>query len=109
MERLRYSYEIDRLDYVAGKPNFVGATPPPPPPAPRGSDGRPLYDDSKPFEDRVLNKAIVSSLQAAEVATRLRAEGYEPIGSTPGEMAASMAAESATWSRVIKAAGIRAD
>ncbi|MFO0802148.1 MAG: S41 family peptidase [Gemmataceae bacterium] len=57
LERVRYSYEIDRLDYVAGKPGFAGANPPLPP-APRGTDGRPLYDDSKPFEDRVLNKAI---------------------------------------------------
>jgi carboxyl-terminal processing protease len=57
LERVRYSYEIDRLDYVAGKPGFTGANAPLPP-APRGTDGRPLYDDSKPFEDRVLNKAI---------------------------------------------------
>ena len=57
----------------------------------------------------VLNKSIVNALQATEVAARLRAEGYEPIGSTPQEMAAGIATESATWSRVIKAAGIHAD
>ena len=57
----------------------------------------------------ILNKAIVNALQAAEVAARLRAEGYEPVGSTPQEMSASITAESATWSRVIKAAGIHAD
>ena len=57
-ERLRYALEMDKLEYVAGKPNFVGPNPPPPPPAPKGADGRPLYDDSKPFDDRVLNKAI---------------------------------------------------
>jgi carboxyl-terminal processing protease len=58
LERVRYGYEIDRLDYVGGKPGFTGANPLPLPPAPRGTDGRPLYDDTKPYEDRVLNKAI---------------------------------------------------
>jgi carboxyl-terminal processing protease len=60
IDRIRYSYEVERLDYVPGKPAFVGEKPPLPPPAPRGTDGRPLYDDSKPFDDRVLNKAIES-------------------------------------------------
>jgi carboxyl-terminal processing protease len=58
LERLRFAYELEKLDYVPGKPGLVGANPPPPPPAPRGTDGKPLYDDAKPFEDRVLNKAI---------------------------------------------------
>jgi carboxyl-terminal processing protease len=63
LERLRYSYEVERLDYVVGKPGFVGANPPAPLPAPRGVDGKPLYDDSKPFEDRVLNAAIAALLK----------------------------------------------
>ena len=57
----------------------------------------------------VLNREIGKALGSPEVAARLRAEGYEPIGGTPQDMAASIAAESATWARVIKAAGIRAD
>jgi tripartite-type tricarboxylate transporter receptor subunit TctC len=57
----------------------------------------------------VLHKAFVSALQSTQVAARLRAEGYDPVGGTPQEMAASIVAEAATWSRVIKAAGIRAD
>ncbi len=56
-----------------------------------------------------LNQEVAKALRAPEVAVRLKAEGYEPIGSTPQEMAASIAAESATWARVVKAAGIKAD
>ena len=57
----------------------------------------------------LLNKSVVAALQSPEVAARLRAEGYEPIGGTPQEMAASIVTESATWAQVIKGAGIRAD
>jgi tripartite-type tricarboxylate transporter receptor subunit TctC len=56
-----------------------------------------------------LNKELARALQAPEVSNRLRAEGYEPIASTPEDMAASIKTESARWSRVIKAAGIKAD
>jgi carboxyl-terminal processing protease len=56
-ERIRYMMEVRNLEYVPGKPGAVGPNPPPPP-VPKGSDGKPLYDASKPFEDRVLNKAI---------------------------------------------------
>jgi tripartite-type tricarboxylate transporter receptor subunit TctC len=52
---------------------------------------------------------VVAALQSPEVAARLRAEGYEPIGNTPKEMASSIMTESATWTQVIKGAGIRAD
>jgi carboxyl-terminal processing protease len=58
LDRLRQPYEVERMDYVAGKPGFVGATPPPPPPAPRRTDGTAYFDENKPFEDVVLNKAI---------------------------------------------------
>ena len=56
-----------------------------------------------------LHKEIARALQAPEVANRLRSDGYEPVGSSPEQMAASMKTEFATWARVIKAAGIRAD
>jgi carboxyl-terminal processing protease len=56
-ERLRYAVEARRHDFVAGRPDVVGPNPPAAP-TPRGADGRPLVDDSKPFEDRVLNKAV---------------------------------------------------
>jgi tripartite-type tricarboxylate transporter receptor subunit TctC len=56
-----------------------------------------------------LNKEVAKALHAPEVASRLRSEGYEPVGSTPNEMTASIKTESAIWARVIKAAGIKAD
>ncbi len=56
-----------------------------------------------------LNREIKKALQAPDVAARLHEGGYEPVGSTPEEMAADIKTESATWARVIKAAGIHAD
>ncbi|MBA4067830.1 MAG: S41 family peptidase [Isosphaera sp.] len=60
-EELRRGVELQKLDYVAGKPDVVagvfGKTPPAPPPL-LGKDGKPLVDESKPFEDRQLQKAL---------------------------------------------------
>ncbi|MFO0796305.1 MAG: S41 family peptidase [Gemmataceae bacterium] len=56
-ERLRYAVEMRRLDFVAGRPDLVGPNPPAAP-MPKGADGRALVDEGKPFEDRVLAKAI---------------------------------------------------
>ena len=56
-----------------------------------------------------LNKEVVKALQVPEVIVRLREEGYEPVASTPENMAAEIKTETATWARVIKAAGIHAD
>ncbi len=58
---------------------------------------------------RQINGEIVRALQLASVATRLRAEGYDPVGSTPEAMATVIKIESAMWARVIKAAGISAE
>lgn len=56
-----------------------------------------------------LNREIAKALKAPDVASRLRSEGYELVASTPEEMAQTIVRELATWSRVIKAAGIKAD
>lgn len=56
-ERTRYYVEMMKLRYVAGRPDVVGKNPPPPPPA-LGTDGKPIVDESKPFDDRQLNRAI---------------------------------------------------
>jgi tripartite-type tricarboxylate transporter receptor subunit TctC len=34
--------------------------------------------------------------------------GYEPVGNTPDEFAARIKTEIATWARIIRSAGIRA-
>jgi len=56
-----------------------------------------------------LNKEVAKALQVPEVVSRLKEEGYEPVASTPEHMAADIKTETATWAKVIKAAGIHAD
>jgi carboxyl-terminal processing protease len=60
-ERLRFEWV--KQDYIAGRPDVVaevyGDSPPRPPlQVPQGKDGKPLWDDSKPFEDRQLKHAV---------------------------------------------------
>jgi tripartite-type tricarboxylate transporter receptor subunit TctC len=43
------------------------------------------------------------------VAGRITAEGSEPVGSTPQQLAATIKAERAKWAKVIKQAGIKRD
>lgn len=59
-EYLRYRVDLRKLEYVAGRPDVVGPNPPPPPelPALKGQDGKPLWDEKKPFEDRQMDKAL---------------------------------------------------
>lgn len=56
-----------------------------------------------------LNAEIVKVLRASDIAALIRNVGYEPTGTTPGELAAIIKTESATWARVISDANIRAD
>ncbi|HEV3437812.1 MAG TPA: S41 family peptidase [Gemmata sp.] len=59
LERLRYGVEMQKLKYVAGKPDVVGPNPPPAPPInPKGQDGKLLLDESKPFDDRPMTRAL---------------------------------------------------
>ena len=55
-----------------------------------------------------LNKTIASSLKAGDVLQRLGALGYEPIGGTPEQFAATIKADIANYARIVKAAGIAA-
>ena len=56
-ERLRYMVAMKRLEFVAGKPSAVGPNPPQAP-TPKGTDGKPVVDESKPFDDRTLTRAL---------------------------------------------------
>jgi tripartite-type tricarboxylate transporter receptor subunit TctC len=58
---------------------------------------------------RRLNAEIVAALQIADVKERISGLGAEVVGSSPEQFAAHIKAELARWSRVLKAAGIRAD
>jgi tripartite-type tricarboxylate transporter receptor subunit TctC len=56
-----------------------------------------------------LNRAIVESVKAPDFNERLAGVGAHAVGSTPGEFADYIKKELATWSRVIKATGIKID
>lgn len=54
-----------------------------------------------------LNRAIVESVKAPDFNERLAGVGAHAVGSTPGEFAEYLKKELATWSKVIKATGIK--
>jgi tripartite-type tricarboxylate transporter receptor subunit TctC len=54
-----------------------------------------------------VHQEMVKVLERAEVRERLAANGARPVGSTPAEFEAFIRKETATWSKVIRAAGIR--
>ncbi|HXZ55354.1 MAG TPA: Bug family tripartite tricarboxylate transporter substrate binding protein [Burkholderiales bacterium] len=62
----------------------------------------------RPVIDR-LSTAIASAIKAPEVNERLLALGLEPVGSTPDELAARIAEDTARWTPIVKASGFRAD
>jgi tripartite-type tricarboxylate transporter receptor subunit TctC len=56
----------------------------------------------------LLHRVIVGILKAPAMSERLVELGYEAVGNSPEEFAAQISSESATWAKVIRAAGIRA-
>jgi tripartite-type tricarboxylate transporter receptor subunit TctC len=56
-----------------------------------------------------LNGVVTAALKSPDVAQRLDALGYEPIGGTAGEFAATIKADIARYARIVKAAGIKAE
>ena len=56
-----------------------------------------------------LSLAIGAALSSPELRERLINLGYEPTGTTPGELAAIMSADTARWAPIIKASGFSAD
>ncbi len=74
--------------------NWVGAL------APRGTPGAIVSR---------LHRAIVQSLEDADIQKRLAAAGYERIGNSPAQMGQSIKRQSQTWEQIIKAAKLRAE
>jgi tripartite-type tricarboxylate transporter receptor subunit TctC len=60
----------------------------------------------KPIIDK-LQRETVRAMELPEVRTRFDELGLLPVGGTPDEMAAVIAAETPRWARLIKEAGIR--
>ncbi len=56
-----------------------------------------------------LNATIGSSLKSADVVQRLGALGYEPLGGTPEQFAATIKTDIAKYAKIVKSAGIKAD
>jgi tripartite-type tricarboxylate transporter receptor subunit TctC len=55
-----------------------------------------------------LRDQAVATLSAPEILERLKADGAEPVGSTPAEFTEFLKAEIAKWVQVVKKAGIKA-
>ncbi|MDB5808651.1 MAG: tripartite tricarboxylate transporter receptor family protein [Betaproteobacteria bacterium] len=56
-----------------------------------------------------INGAVVAVVQSADFRERLKAEGSDPVGSSPEQYAAFLRDEVAKWTRVIRFAGVTAD
>jgi tripartite-type tricarboxylate transporter receptor subunit TctC len=62
----------------------------------------------RPLIDR-LSRSIVASLRMPEIRERFLGLGVEPTGTTPEELAAIMAADTARWAPIVKASGFVAE
>ena len=62
----------------------------------------------QPIVDR-LSRESMKILQSDDIRRRFAEVGAEPIGGTPQQFAAFMAAETIKWAKVIKASGARVD
>ena len=56
-----------------------------------------------------LSKALTAALAKPAVRTKLASVGAEPIGSSPAELAAHLAAETKRWGKIIRERDIKAD
>jgi tripartite-type tricarboxylate transporter receptor subunit TctC len=56
-----------------------------------------------------LNTEVTRILHTPEARERLYALGAEPSANTPEEFAAYLSSELAKWTKVVKAAGIKAE
>jgi tripartite-type tricarboxylate transporter receptor subunit TctC len=55
----------------------------------------------------LLNREIVKALAQPDVKERVTTLGFEPVGSTPEELAAQLKADAVKWGKVIRDAGIK--
>lgn len=56
-----------------------------------------------------INKAVVTALESEDVRKKFLAQGAEPIGNSPQEMAAFLERERALWGGVIEKANLKAE
>jgi tripartite-type tricarboxylate transporter receptor subunit TctC len=56
-----------------------------------------------------LQREIARTVSLAEIRERFAADGLEPVGSTPAELAARMRADYENWSQVVKKIGLKVE
>lgn len=56
-----------------------------------------------------LSSDVAKLLKLPDVKERLAGQGMEPIGNTPAQFAEFVRKENETWSKVVKAAGVKAE
>jgi tripartite-type tricarboxylate transporter receptor subunit TctC len=56
-----------------------------------------------------LHDALTEVLKTSDTRDKLLAQGLEPVGSTPAEFAATIAAEIPKWRKVVAAAGVKVE
>jgi tripartite-type tricarboxylate transporter receptor subunit TctC len=56
-----------------------------------------------------ISQAIAEAVKTADVQKKFSDIAAQPVGNTPAEMAAYLAAESAKWQRVIRSANVTVD
>jgi tripartite-type tricarboxylate transporter receptor subunit TctC len=54
-----------------------------------------------------LRDGTIAAINAPEAKAALEAQGAQPVGNTPAELAAVIAADTARWAKVIRDAGIK--
>jgi tripartite-type tricarboxylate transporter receptor subunit TctC len=64
---------------------------------------------SPPAAVERLSRELRAALADAKVREQIEAQGAEPSGGTPAEFRALVAADIEKWTRVVKAAGVKAD
>ena len=62
----------------------------------------------RPISDK-LHGELAKAVNDAELKERLTAGGLDLVGSTPAELADVVKRDFAKWSRLVKAAGLKAD
>jgi len=56
-----------------------------------------------------ISRDIAQAVRSSDLTERMRAQGMEPVGSTPEEFEAFVRAEIDKWARVVKVSGAKAD